>query len=132
MSLPDILYCVPVSLRFPRCDPVHAKYHFLTHPLHCTVGIPQASEVAWNDTHVILLGTIDRQLLVEYLRGPPLVVEVHDRSLRQVDGSKPALFGEETRDDVLGTHAFTAGLDLLYGHTCTCGCVQIISLLCIL
>lgn len=88
---------------------MHAKYQFHTHPPHCTAGIPQASEAAWNDSHVILLGTIDHQLLVEYLRGPPLVVEIHDRSIRQVDGSKPALFGEETRDDVLGTHAFTAG-----------------------
>lgn len=88
---------------------MYAKYRFHTHPPHCTEGIPQASEAVWNDTHVILLGTIDHQLLVEYLRGPSMIVEVHDRSLHQADVSRPALFGEETRDDVLGTHAFSAG-----------------------
>ena len=58
---------------------------------------------------MVLLGVIDQQLLVEYLRGPPLVLELHDRSQRSEDRTVPALFGAETRDDVLGTHAFTAG-----------------------
>lgn len=96
-------------LFFSRCDPVYAKYQFHTKPPHCTSGIDQALETVWNDTHIILLGTVDHQLLVECLSGPPLVVEVHDRNLRQGNELRPALFGEETEDDLLGTHAFTSG-----------------------
>ncbi len=85
------------------------RYQFHDQPPYDTVGVVQAEEALWNDTHVILLGTVDRQLLVEYLRGPSLVLELHDRARRPEDCTVPTLFGEETRDDVLGTHAFTAG-----------------------
>ena len=93
------------------------RYQFHTQAPHCTGGVPQAGEAGWNDSHIHLLGTIDRQLLVEYLRGPPLVLELHDRSRRAEDRTLPALFGEEIRDDVLGTHAFTAGKLLVSADT---------------
>ncbi len=100
---------VILNLLLHRCDPTFVRYQFHTQFPHCTGGVPQAGEAGWNDSHILLLGTIDRQLLVEYLRGPPLVLELHDRSRRAEDRTLPALFGEEVRDDVLGTHAFTAG-----------------------
>ncbi len=86
------------------------RYQFYNQPPYHTLGVPQAEEVVWNNTHVLLLGTVDPQLLMEYLRGPPLILELHDRARQPEDCTLPALFGEETRDDVLGTHAFTAGI----------------------
>lgn len=100
---------IPIILLSHRCDASFARYQFYDQPPYHTGGVPQAAEAVWNDTHVMLLGTIDPQLLVEYLRGPPLLVELHDRARRHEDCTLPALFGAETRDDVLGTHAFTAG-----------------------
>lgn len=96
-----------------RCEPVYACYQFHTQPKHRTAGKPRTSssdrDVTWNDSHIILLGTVDRELLTEYLRGPPLVVEVHDRDRRLEAADGLAVFGQESRDEVLGTHAFGTG-----------------------
>ena len=58
---------------------------------------------------MILLGTIDQDLLGEYLRGPPLLMEIHDRDRCVERWKNGAVFGEERRDELLGTHAFSAG-----------------------
>ena len=46
---------------------------------------------------------------MELLRGPPLLVELHDRDRRVQRNSNPALFGRESKDVILGTHAFGTG-----------------------
>ena len=92
-----------------RCEPAYVKYQFHCEPEHRTPSRPHAPDIEWQDSHVILLGTIDRELLMEYLRGPPLVAEVHDRDRRIRNERDPAVFGQESRDEVLGTHAFSTG-----------------------
>ncbi len=95
---------------------MYVCYQFHTQPKHRTVGVPHApsgnNTLVWNDSHVVLLGTIDRELLTEYLRGPLLAVEVHDRDRRMEGAVAPAVFGQEDRDEVLGTHAFCTGQSL--------------------
>ena len=85
------------------------KYKFHHQPEYRTPGRPHTTVTSWGDSHMILLGTIGKELLTEYLRGPPLVMEVHDRDRRVEPVRDPAVFGEEDRDEVLGTHAFGTG-----------------------
>jgi hypothetical protein len=92
-----------------RCDPVHISYQFHNLPPHHTPGHPHSRDITWEDSHIILLGTIDRDLLSEYLRGPPLAMEVHDRDRCLDKVQLESLFGAEQRDELLGTHAFGAG-----------------------
>ena len=99
------------------CDPVHVSYQFHNLPPHQTPGHPHSRDITWDDSHVILLGTIDQNLLVEYLRGPPLVMEVHDCDRRLDKVQQESLFGAEQRDELLGTHAFGAGMYVTFMYT---------------
>lgn len=92
-----------------RCDPVYVKYQFYDLPEHYTTGQVHSRNITWNDSQVVLLGTINRDLLVEYLRGPALLMEVHDRDRCMERGQKESVFGTERRDELLGTHAFGTG-----------------------
>lgn len=96
---------LPTFIRLYRCVPVYVKYQFGDCPAHQSKPHPHALSINLNDFHVILLGTFDPSLLVELLRGPPLLVELHDRDRRIVKASHPSLFGRESRDVVIGSHA---------------------------
>ena len=85
------------------------KHQFHHLPEHRTPGHTHSRDITWDDSHVILLGTINRELLAEYLRGPPLVMEVHDRDRCLEKAQEEAVFGTERRDELLGTHAFGTG-----------------------
>ena len=108
---------LPFFLCVCSCDPAYVQYIFHNLPEHSTSGCDQSHDVTcdqshdvtWDDSHVILLGTIDRELLDEYLKGAPLVMEVHDRDRRLGREQLDSVFGEEQRDELLGTHAFGAG-----------------------
>lgn len=64
----------------------------------------------------MLLGTSDPNILLEHIRGPPLVIEVHDRDSKlEVEPLSQALFGVESQDDLIGTHAFSSALPHLIG-----------------
>ena len=108
------------------------RYQFLQAAPHCTPGCGHASTLTWKDSRVILLGTIDQELLVEYVRGPPFVMELHDRDRKLPKENNPSVFGKEERDEVLGTHAFSSGelvLSLRHvhasarGHSESCACM---------
>ena len=58
----------PPSHNTHRCEPVYVKYRFFSQPWHHTVSFPHSPHISWEDSHVILLGTLDQQQLVEYLR----------------------------------------------------------------
>ena len=97
------------SLLF-RCKPAYAKFKFINQSVLQTCGQPQGDTICWNQTHVFLLGTVDPGILLEHLRGPPLLIEVHDRDCSDaVSQLVPSLFGEDEKDSILGTTAFTAG-----------------------
>ena len=96
----------PSSLLLYRCSPVYTKYQFGSCPAHKSKPHPHSHSINLNDFHVLLLGTFDPMLLVELLRGPPLLVELHDRDRRVERNIRPALFGQEKRDVILGTHGF--------------------------
>nr|XP_020139128.1 uncharacterized protein FLJ43738-like [Microcebus murinus] len=95
---------VPIQELKRLCVPVYCKYQFHATPVHRTEGQPHASHVHFQDINVIFLGAVSPRDLREYLEGPPLLVEVHDRDRRSEECSrKPALFGDDPLDPYLNS-----------------------------
>ncbi|KAJ6668404.1 hypothetical protein lerEdw1_015781 [Lerista edwardsae] len=95
---------VPVEVLQSSCVPVYCKYAFHNLPPHHTRGRDHGTEVFFKDINVILAGTIDPGEFREYLRGPPLEIEVHDRDKKmETILSKPSLFGDEPGDNKLSS-----------------------------
>ncbi|KAB0377726.1 hypothetical protein FD755_009304, partial [Muntiacus reevesi] len=103
-SLP--LQPVPITELERRCSPVYCRYQFHRAPVHRTEGQPHGSHVYFQDVNVIFLGAVQPSDLREYLAGPPMVVEVHDRDRKSESCSrKPTLFGEDPLDAYLNLQA---------------------------
>ncbi|XP_056000936.1 uncharacterized protein LOC130048351 isoform X2 [Ostrea edulis] len=83
-----------------KCQPVFCRYQFFKQPEHCSMGREQRENVYWDDVNVVLLGTLEQSELRQYLNGPPLEIEVHDRD-RKPEGVKlkPTLFGDDLEDE---------------------------------
>lgn len=102
---------------FGRCEPVSVRYQFPTQSPFTTHSLPHQHNLFFNSSSVMLLGTANQALLLEHLRGPPLVIELHDRDiLDEPELSEHALFGAESQDDLIGTHAFSSSLPHLVGY----------------
>ncbi|XP_057562296.1 uncharacterized protein CFAP92 [Hippopotamus amphibius kiboko] len=86
--------------------PVYCTYQFHGTPVHRTEGQPHGTHVYFQDVNVIFLGAMHPSDLREYLEGPPMVVEVHDRD-RKSEGyaREPTLFGEDALDAYLNLQA---------------------------
>ncbi|XP_040594514.1 uncharacterized protein KIAA1257 homolog isoform X2 [Mesocricetus auratus] len=94
------------------CSPVYCRYQFHTTPVHETKGEPHGTHVFFQDINVIFLGAMHPSDLREYLEGPPMVVEVHDRDRKSEEYSrKPALFGEDLVDSYFNLQAFISPKD---------------------
>ncbi|KAF6094486.1 hypothetical protein HJG60_007225 [Phyllostomus discolor] len=88
------------------CTPVYCKYQFHKTPVHQTEGQPHGSHISFQDINVIFLGAMHPNDLREYLEGPPMVVEVHDRDRKSEEYSrKPTLFGEDPLDSYINSQA---------------------------
>ncbi|KAL2807137.1 uncharacterized protein WCI35_003782, partial [Daubentonia madagascariensis] len=93
---------VPIQELERLCMPVYCKYQFHKTPVHKTEGEPHGTHVRFQDINVIFLGAMHPSDLREYLEGPPMVVEVHDRDRKSEEYSrKPTLFGEDPLDSYL-------------------------------
>ncbi|EPQ17890.1 Putative protein FLJ43738 [Myotis brandtii] len=98
---------VPINELKRLCTPVYCKYQFHKTPVHQTEGQPHGNHVSFKDLNVIFLGAMNSNDLREYLEGPPMVVEVHDRDRKSEEYSrKPTLFGEDPLDSYLNFQAF--------------------------
>ncbi|XP_041620299.1 uncharacterized protein KIAA1257 homolog isoform X9 [Vulpes lagopus] len=88
------------------CTPVYCKYQFFKTPVHRTEGQPHGIHIHFQDINVIFLGAMQPSDLREYLEGPPMVVEVHDRDRKLEEYSrKPTLFGDDPLDSYLNLQA---------------------------
>ena len=75
--------------------------------------MPTNSSVTWEESSTILLGTIPSELLLEALRGPPLLLELHDRDEKKKnEEQEQAMFGTSRGDELLGNCAYTKGKNL--------------------
>uniref|UniRef100_A0A670YMU4 Cilia and flagella associated protein 92 (putative) n=1 Tax=Pseudonaja textilis TaxID=8673 RepID=A0A670YMU4_PSETE len=93
---------VPVEELQRTCLPVYCKYTFYKMCPHYTQGRNHGTDVFFKDINVILVGALDPGEFNEYLRGPPLEIEVHDRDKKMEDlKMTPSLFGEEPEDSKL-------------------------------
>ena len=101
-----------------RCKPVYVSYQFYKQPLHESAGRQQGSDVFWEDVNVVLLGTLDKRGLAEYLQGPQFQIEVHDRE-RKIEQKKPkpSLFGENPEDEMINNVSLVAGMRMFF---CCC------------
>ncbi|XP_074054490.1 uncharacterized protein CFAP92 isoform X2 [Macrotis lagotis] len=90
---------VPLKLLQETCLPVYCKYKFFDSPVHQTQGQPYGTHIYFDDVNVILTGAMDPRNLREYLEGPPMEVEIHDRDKKDnFCLTTPTLFGEELAD----------------------------------
>ncbi|VTJ88087.1 Hypothetical predicted protein, partial [Marmota monax] len=81
------------------CTPFYCRYRFHKTLVHRTEERPHGTHVYFEDINVICLGAIHPSDLREYLEGPPMVVEVHDRDHKSDESScRPTLFGEDPLD----------------------------------
>ena len=93
---------------------MYLSYQFYKQPRHESAGREHGREVYWQDVNVVLLGTLDKAALAEFLQGPHFEVELHDRD-RKVDNKKPkpCLFGENMDDDMINSVSLVAGQSAL-------------------
>ncbi|XP_065909362.1 uncharacterized protein [Dysidea avara] len=93
-----------------KCEPACVSYQFLGHDkVFRTSGQSQSPNPVWGESRVFLLGVLDKMLLTEYLRGPPLQLELHDRDRKLKENNEPLVFGKQEEDNLLGTTAFVEG-----------------------
>ena len=113
--MPNIINCnhylCHIKIFSHRCHPVYICYQFYDKPISYTPRLPYAPNITWNSDNVLLLGTIEQELLLEYLRGPPLVLQVHDRDRRHVKqgAEDTVVFGGLWTDPLLGTCGYGKG-----------------------
>ncbi|KAK3536659.1 hypothetical protein QTP86_015455, partial [Hemibagrus guttatus] len=98
-----------------KCMPVYCQYKFHNMPAHRTKGLSHESNIYFKDVNVILTGLLSTEELLEFLRGPPLEIEIHDRD-RKVEepSSNPAIFGTEATDDKLASTALVPTKQTIY------------------
>ncbi|XP_078066289.1 uncharacterized protein FLJ43738-like [Mustelus asterias] len=92
-----------------KCGPVYCQYQFYNLPHHQTKGRGHGTEITFRDVNVILTGTFNPDKLREYLLGPPLEIEIHDRDRKlDVQPQPPALFGSEAEDTKLSNVSYAS------------------------
>ncbi|KAK6176744.1 hypothetical protein SNE40_014985 [Patella caerulea] len=83
-----------------KCHPVYCKYKFYKQPEHISAGKEHGDNIYWDDTNVVLLGHMEKSELREYLNGPALEIEIHDRDRKCEEVKlKPTLFGDDLEDE---------------------------------
>ncbi|XP_048403547.1 uncharacterized protein cfap92 isoform X2 [Stegostoma tigrinum] len=93
---------VPIHVLQEKCGPVYCQYRFYDMPRHQTKARGHGTEISFKDVNVILTGTFNPDKLKEYLLGPPLEIEIHDRDRKlEFQPVPPALFGTEVEDTKL-------------------------------
>ena len=94
---------------------MYVQYQFLDKPAVRTPACPLAKTVTWSHSSVIFLGTIPSELLLEYVRGPPLVLDFHviQHSDEEAGKTNETVFGSRFTDQLLGTCTFGRGMSAL-------------------
>jgi len=90
-----------------ECLPVYCQYQFHTSKPHKTKLQRHGARVRFDDVLVVLTGSMARGELREFLSGPPLEIQVHDRDRKRAKPPQtPGLFGTRLGDDELSSVAF--------------------------
>ncbi|XP_028854075.1 uncharacterized protein cfap92 isoform X2 [Denticeps clupeoides] len=95
---------VPLHVLQERCLPVYCQYKFPNMDVHKTKGHMHRANIYFRDVNVILSGLLSSAELLEFFKGPPLDIEVHDRDRKVAKPFPgPAVFGSEPQDNKLGS-----------------------------
>ncbi|XP_060713808.1 uncharacterized protein cfap92 [Tachysurus vachellii] len=98
-----------------KCMPVYCQYKFHNMPAYRTKGLSHGSNIYFKDVNVILTGLLSTEELHEFLRGPPLEIEIHDRDRKVKEpSSSPAIFGTKATDDKLASTALVHTKQTIY------------------
>ncbi|CAL8336401.1 unnamed protein product [Lota lota] len=98
---------IPFHVLQEKCLPVYCQYQFHESKMHKTKPQRHGTHVYFDDVLVVLAGSMGRGKLREYLTGPPLEIQVHDRDRKPEKApDTPGLFGTRPDDDKLSSVAF--------------------------
>lgn len=82
-----------------RCKPAFTKYKIFNEPKRTSKELEQNCNLFFDDINIILAGTLDDSVLREFLSGPRLEIEIHDRDrIRKIFEDKGSLFGHSPDD----------------------------------
>ncbi|XP_050977970.1 uncharacterized protein cfap92 [Labeo rohita] len=98
---------VPFHVLKAKCLPVYCQYKFHNMPVYRTKGHEHNANINFKDVNVIFTGLLSPGKLFEFLRGPPMKIEVHDRDRKNEKPSRTAaIFGtdpSDAKEDLWGT-----------------------------
>ncbi|XP_026131380.1 uncharacterized protein cfap92 [Carassius auratus] len=90
---------VPFHVLKAKCHPVYCQYKFCNMPVYRTKGHDHNANIFFKDVNVIFTGLLSPGKLREFLNGPPMKIEVHDRDRKKEKPcSTPAIFGTDPKD----------------------------------
>ncbi|XP_056462371.1 uncharacterized protein cfap92 [Gadus chalcogrammus] len=100
---------IPFPVLREKCLPVYCQYQFHELKMHKTKPQRHGAHVHFDDVLVVLAGSMGRGGLRQYLTGPPLEIQVHDRDRKpQQAPVTSGLFGTRPDDSQLSSVAFVA------------------------
>ncbi|XP_073667950.1 uncharacterized protein cfap92 [Paramisgurnus dabryanus] len=90
---------VPFHILKEKCLPVYCQYKFHNMRLYRTKACDHSANIYFKDINVIFTGLLSPGQLHEFLRGPPLEIEVHDRDRKLKSKTRPStVFGTDPDD----------------------------------